>query len=96
MGEKRDEYVEKLKGQIDKWNSDIDQLQAKANKAGAEAKATMQKHIDDLKAKRAELEEKVKPIQKAGGEAWEDLKAGANQALKALGDAVSAAKSRFK
>lgn len=96
MGEKRDAYVEKLKAQIDKWNADIDGLQAKANQAGADAKVKMQKHIDDLKAKRQELEEKIKPIQKAGGEAWEDLKSGANQAFKALGEAVQAAKSRFK
>ena len=96
MGEKRDEYVEKLKDQIDKWNADIDQLQAKADKMGAEAKVKAQKHIEDLKAKRLQLEEKLKPIQKAGGEAWEDLKSGANQALKALGEAVNAAKSRFK
>lgn len=96
MGEKRDAYVEKLKAQIDKWNADIDGLQAKANKAGAEAKVKMQKHIDELKAKRQELEEKMKPIQKAGGEAWEDLRSGANQALKALGEAIESAKTRFK
>ncbi len=96
MGEKRDAYVQKLKDQIDQWNSDIDNLQEKAGKMGADAKAEMQKHVEELKAKRKDLEEKLKPVQKASGEAWEDLKGGTNQALKALGDAVTAAKSRFK
>ena len=96
MGEKRDAYVPKLKHQIDQWNSDIDGLQAKAGKMGADTKAELQKRVDELRAKRQELEEKIMPIQKAGGEAWEDLKGGTNQALKALGDAVTAAKSRFK
>jgi len=96
MGEKRDAYVQKLKHQIDQWNGEIDKLQAQADKLGATAKAEMQKHVETLKAKRAELEEKMTPIQKAGEEAWEDLRGGTNQALKALGDAVAAAKSRFK
>lgn len=96
MGDKRDAYAQKLKGQIDQWNTDIDKLREKAGKMGADTKAEMQKQVEGLKAKRKELEEKLTPLQKAGGEAWEDLKGGTNQALKALGDAVAAAKSRFK
>jgi predicted nucleic acid-binding Zn-ribbon protein len=96
MGEKRDVYVEKLKSKIDEWNSDIDKLQAKADQLGAGAQAELQKHIAELKAKRGELQEKMGAVQKAGGEAWEDMKSGANSALEALGKAVQAAKSRFK
>ncbi len=33
MGEQRDAYVEKFKVKLDEWNSEIDALQAKAEKA---------------------------------------------------------------
>ncbi len=38
MGEKRDAYVQKLKGKLDEWNTEIDKLQAKSEQIKADAK----------------------------------------------------------
>ena len=96
MGEKRDEYVEKLKSKIDDWNRDIDKLQAKADQMAADTRVKYQKQIADLKAKQKEVKDNMDKLQKAGAEAWVDLKAGMNSAWKALGESVKSAKSKFK
>jgi phage host-nuclease inhibitor protein Gam len=96
MGNKMDEYVEKLKDKIGDWNIEIDKLQAKGDQAKADVRKKYAKQIKELKAKRKELEGKVGQLRKAGEGAWEDMKAGADIALKVLGEAVKSAKSRFK
>ena len=95
MGEQRDAYVQKLKAKLDEWNADIDKLQAKAGQATADAKEKYSHQIDELKAKQMEAQAKMKELGKAGDEAWQDVKAGADLAWKALGEAVQSAKSRF-
>ena len=95
MGTKRDAYVEKLKGNITKWNTEIDELQAKADQAKADAKAEFHKHVVDLKAKRLALEEKIKELNNAKDEAWEDVKSGVDVSRQILGQAIQDAKSRF-
>lgn len=96
MGEKRDAYVEKLKAKIDEWNVDIDKLESKAGTVKADAKVEYQKRIQELKAKREQLNSQLAKMSKAGGKAFEDLKAGAELAWKALGESIKSAKTRFK
>ena len=95
MGTKRDAYVEKLKGNIVHWNAEIDEFQAKADKAKADAQVEFQKQIVEIKAKRQALEGKMADLQNAADEAWEDVKGGVDVARQILGQAVQAAKSRF-
>jgi hypothetical protein len=95
MGTKRDAYVEKLKGNIARWNGEIDEFQAKADQAKADAQVDFQKQIVEIKAKREALEGKMADLQNAADEAWEDVKSGVDVARQILGQAVQAAKSRF-
>jgi peptidoglycan hydrolase CwlO-like protein len=96
MTEKRDAYVQKLKAKMDEWNAEIDKLQAKADQAEAEAKIEYQEQIDDLKAKRKEMELKIAELQQAGEGAWEDLKQGLENSWEILKGAFAKAKSRFE
>jgi len=56
MMDKRDAYVQKLKAKLNEWNAEIDVLAAKADQAGADAKIAYHKRLEDLRAKRTELE----------------------------------------
>lgn len=96
MSEKRDAYVEKLKAKLDEWNADIDVLQARADQAKTDAQLRYRRQIEGLRAKSKDAEAKISELRVAGGDAWEDLKAGANIAWTALGEAVTSAKARFK
>lgn len=96
MTEKRDAYVQKLKAKMDEWNAEIDKIEAKADQAEAESKIEYEKQLEDMRAKRRNLEDKMAELQQAGDGAWEDLKTGIENARNSLDSALKSAASRFK
>jgi len=96
MSAKRDAYVEKLKAQLDEWNADIDKLAAKAAQAEAEAKIEYQNQLDELRAKRDDVRNKLSALQQAGEGAWEDLKEGLENSWEILKMSFKRAKSEFE
>lgn len=93
---KRSEYVEKMKTKLDEWNADIDKLEARAKIAEAELKTDYQEQIAVLKRQRDEAKVKLKTLESASDEAWEDIKTGVEMAWSSLNSAVNSALSRFK
>jgi len=96
MREKRDAFVQKLKAKIDEWNAEIDRLSARADQAEDEARAEYHNEIQRLKLYQEYPEHKLKEIQEAGQEAWEDLKSGAEMAFDAMSEAINSARKRIK
>jgi uncharacterized coiled-coil DUF342 family protein len=96
MGEKRDQYVEKMKAKLDMWNAKIEKIEAATRQAGMDSKKEYQDRIQDLQTKRAGVEQKIQDLLKAGDGAWKDLKAGVKSSLKALDKATHSAASNFK
>ena len=92
----KDAHIEKLHAKIDEWNADIDKLVASADLAKAESKVEFRRQIEKLKQKRRPIEEQLAEVNRAGDDAWEDLKFGIDLAWQALNDAVAAARSRFQ
>ena len=92
----RDAYVEKFKARIDQWNADIDKLEAKAKEARADARIEHEKRIREARAKRDAAQGKLDELRNASGEAWEDVKQGAERAWSACREAVEDAAARFK
>jgi len=95
MGEKRDDYLRSLKENIDKWNAEIDELEAMADQAKADALVQYRDQIVELKLKRKALEEKTEELLKAWDAAWKDVKSGVKKAKKTIGESMKSAKSRF-
>jgi chromosome segregation ATPase len=95
MGTKRDAYVEKLQGNIAKWNGELDEIEVKAKQAKDDAKAEFNKQIEEIKAKRQALEAKMTELKSSSEEAWEDVKKGVDIARQVLGQAINSAKERF-
>jgi predicted nucleic acid-binding Zn-ribbon protein len=93
---KKDEYVEKMKKQLDSWSTDIDELQVTASLAKAELKTKYEEQIADLRRKKAEGEAKLAQVKGAAEDSWEKLKGEAEKALGALRGAVGEFKSRMK
>jgi predicted nucleic acid-binding Zn-ribbon protein len=96
MTEKRDAYVQKLKAKMDEWNADIDKLAAKADQANAETKIKYHKQLEDLRAKRKDLEDKIAEVQQASESAWEDLKQGIENSWEILKASFRKSKSEFE
>lgn len=91
----RDAYVKKLQAKLDEWNAEIDKLEAKARSAQADTQRVMNERLADLRSKRDDIAAKLKELRTAGGEAWQDLKAGADLAWQSLREALESAKARF-
>lgn len=94
MSEK-DLFVEKLKAQLDEWNSEIDKMRAKARGATADAKLKYEQQIAHLQGRRDELKTKLGEIQRSSKDAWKELKDGAEKAWAAFREGLEKAKSRF-
>lgn len=96
MGEKRDAYLGKLKGQLDEWNATIDRMEEAAKVAKLDAELEYRNRLARLRARRDELRDKIGEVQDAGEDAWQALKEGADKAQHELKIAFDDAKQRFK
>ena len=92
---KRDEYVEKLKGQLDQWNAEVAKWEAKAQNAQAGARAEYDKHLNELRRQRDQALEQMKRLQAATGDAWVDLVRGADEAWAKMREALEKSRSHF-
>lgn len=92
----KEAYQKKLEAQLDEWKIEIDKMKAKADKAEADAQIKYYKQIEDSRKKQEAAREKLVELKEAGEDAWEDLKAGLDNAFNSLGDSIKSATSRFK
>jgi len=81
-----------IQAELTALEPEIEALKTKAGKAEAEAK----KLINELKARRKVLKEKLSELKHASGGAWEDVKTGAMRAWDELRPALQSAISKFK
>jgi multidrug resistance efflux pump len=92
---KRDEYVEKLKAQLDQWNTEVAKWEAKAQKAQAGARVEYEKQLKELRRQRDQALEQMKRVQAATGDAWVDLVRGADEAWAKMREALEKSRSHF-
>jgi peptidoglycan hydrolase CwlO-like protein len=82
--EKTEDHVGKLETQLKQWGARLDELVAKADRAGTAARIDNRKRIDDLKAKVHAAQAKLDEVKTAGSEKWETLKTGVESAWSEL------------
>jgi len=92
----RDEYVRKLKDQLDQWNAESKKWEAKAQGAQATMKAEYEKQLKTLHSRRDEAMYQLKLLQGASTDAWQDMMKGSDQALKSMQEAFNRARSHFE
>jgi len=91
----RDEYVKKLKTQLDQWNAEAAKWEAKAKDAQATMKGEYEKQLSTLHSRRDEAMYQMKLLQGASTDAWQDMMKGADQAVKSMQEAFNRARSHF-
>ena len=92
----RDEYVAKMKAQLDQWNADIATWEAKAQDAQAEARAEYEKRLEALRQHREQAMYQMKLLQSAAGEAWLEMMRGTEEAWTRMREAIEKANSHFR
>lgn len=96
MSEKRDAYVAKMKTKLDKWNTEIGALEAKARQVGIESKAGLQNQVDVVQAKYAEVTARVENLRRASEDTWKDLRGDVEGSWKALEKAGHSVIANFR
>ena len=92
----REEYVQKLKSQLDQWNAEAAKWEAKAKTAQATMQQEYAKQLGLLNSRRDEALYQLKLLQGASNDAWQDMMRGADQAWKNMHEAFNRARSHFE
>ena len=93
MDSKR-EYVVKMAARLKELDGEISKLEKIADKAVEELKAEYHQQIEDLFLKKAKVQDQVDKLQKASGNVWEDMKAGAELSWEVFQDSVKTGKRK--
>jgi len=93
--DKREEYVQKLKGQLDQWNAEVAKWEAKTKEAQASARAEYEKQLAEFRRQRDQALEQMRRIQGASGDAWLEVVRGADEAWARMREAFEKARSHF-
>lgn len=92
----RDEYIAKMKAQLDEWNASISALEEKGHEIKEEARVKYEEHLVTLRERRAEGEKKLAEMQAATESTWEQVKLETDNVWEALKDSYQAFVAHFK
>lgn len=92
----REKILGTMEKKLKEWGGEIEKIRERADRLGTESRAKYQEQVRELRAKQDLARQKVQEMKKAGGEAWEDLRAGAESAMNDLKKAVERTVSKWK
>ncbi len=91
----REEYIDKLADQLKKWDAEIQKLEEKAKNAKTDVKAKYTEKIDELRAKKELIQQKVKDFGEANKEALGSVKKSIEDSLTNLTNAINDTFAKF-
>lgn len=89
-------FIDKMKARLDQWDTEIKNLEAKADSLKMEFNEEYKEQIEDLKKLRDETNLKIQKLQNNSGEAWKELKDGIENSTRTLGDSIRNAFEKLK
>lgn len=92
----RDEYVAKLKTQLDQWERQSVAWETAARSASADARIELEKQVGIMKSRADDLVFRMELLKGASADAWQEIARGADEACKTMHDAFEKARVRFK
>ena len=93
---KQEQYIEKLKTQLDKWNAEVAKWEVKTRSAQADMRIEYEKQLETFRSRRDKGLEQMRKVQAATGDAWIDLVRGADDAWANMREAYEKAQSHFR
>lgn len=91
----REEYIEKLKRQLDEWNGDIDNLQAKVAEATGPARERLEPYLAKAVEARDAAVGKLAELKNSGEASWDKAQADAEHLWKTLRQSINYFKSQL-
>ncbi|MCL4800886.1 MAG: hypothetical protein KJ025_14945 [Burkholderiales bacterium] len=93
--QQQQEFVAEAQTELDQIEARIAEWKAKAESAGADAKASMNESLQDLEEQRRAAEQKLSELESSGAEAWARIKTGFDEAMDRLRQSYEKAKREF-
>lgn len=93
---KREEYIAKIKAELDELNEDLGKLEARAKEASESARAKYEEQMKEVRGLAAELRTELDKVRAAGEQAWNDLTEEVERVRKALVHSFNYFKSQLK
>jgi hypothetical protein len=91
----RDEYVQKLKTQVDAWNAEAGRWQERMRTAQAGAKAEYERQLENFRRRSEEAMAEIRRLQAASTDAWTEMMRGAETSMKGMQEAFERARRSF-
>ena len=95
MATKREEYITKLKTQLDQWNAEMAKWEGQAAEAQASMRVEYEKQLAAIRQRQDQAKEHLRKVQAASGDAWTELQRGADEAWAAMRKAFEKASAQF-
>ncbi|HDP80866.1 MAG TPA: hypothetical protein ENN21_08495 [Spirochaetes bacterium] len=71
--ENKSAFLQKVESRLKEWDAELQILQAKVDRVGADARVKYLEKVQELKQKRGELQERARQIKDSAAESWESL-----------------------
>ncbi len=92
---KRDEYVEKMKQQLDEWNADLARLETKLSEVSEPVKSKLEPQLSKLRDGYDGARQKLREVRAASEESWEDLTKDVEHVWKTLKQSINYFRSQL-
>ena len=94
MSEK-ESYRKKILAKMEEWNTEIDKLEARADRAGSDVQLQYYEELKRLRALQEEAASKIEALEDADDDSWEGLRDDVDIAANAVERAVNMAGARM-
>ncbi len=92
---KRDEYVERMKKQLDDWNADLERLETKLGEMAGPVKSKLEPQLSKAREGYDSARMKLREVRNAGEESWEGLTDEVEHVWKTLRQSINYFKSQL-
>lgn len=89
-------YREKKAAQLKEWSAQIDLLDAQVENSGADLRLKRAVELEELRVRQRTASAKLQDLEKASGEAWEQVKITADKIWEDLKIGMAEAHAKFK
>src|SRR5258706_2231610 len=92
----RDEYVKQWKSQLDQWNTQMTAWESAGRRASAGARIELEKQMGIMRSRLDDVVFRMEVVKSASTDAWQEIANAADEARKAMQEAIEKARTRFK
>jgi len=91
----RDEYVQKMKAQLDEWNAEIDAFESKLSEVGDETRKELEPYVQKARDARDIAVTKLSTLKNSSEESWESTRSEVEHVWKTFKQSVNYFKSQL-